>query len=248
MNKTRKTIAVLVFFLLWSTISYFHLVKPIFLPPLQEVMLSLKSILFSIEGLKNILFTIKRAIIAFIIGIIIAIPLGILLGSFKDIYEYLEWFIDFFRSVPVSAMFPLFLIFFGFGDRSKIAMAAWATGFILLVNTIHGVWSTKENRKIMALTKRATKSQILTKITLPETLPFIFAGMRIGISWNLIVVIVAEMFIGTQYGLGHIIYDASIIFDTPMVIAGIMIIGSIGLIVNSLIVFIEKRTIHWKGT
>jgi len=170
------------------------------------------------------------------------------LGSFKDIYEYLEWFIDFFRSVPVSAMFPLFLIFFGFGDRSKIAMAAWATGFILLVNTIHGVWSTKENRKIMALTKRATKSQILTKITLPETLPFIFAGMRIGISWNLIVVIVAEMFIGTQYGLGHIIYDASIIFDTPMVIAGIMIIGSIGLIVNSLIVFIEKRTIHWKGT
>ena len=62
-----------------------------------------------------------------------------------------------------------------------------------------------------------------------------------------IVVIVAEMFIGTQYGLGHIIYDASIIFDTPMVVAGIIIIGLIGLLINSLIVIIEKKVIHWKG-
>ena len=247
MKKIRKIIALLVFLLLWLIVSYFHLVKPIFLPPLSEVMFSLKSILFSIEGLKNILFTVKRAMIAFIIGITIAIPLGILLGSYKNIYEYFEWFIDFFRSVPITAMFPLFLVFFGFGDKSKIAMAAWAAGFTILISTIHGVWSTKENRRIMALTKRATRYQILTKITLPETLPFIFAGMRTGISWTLIAAIIAEMFIGTKYGMGHIIYDASIVFDTSGVIAGIIIIGSIGLIANNLIVFIEKKVVHWKG-
>ena len=232
---------------LWFIIGEAGLVKPIFLPPLSEVIVSLKNLLFSIDGLKHILFTLKRAIIAFIIGTAIAIPLGVTLGSFKRIYESFEWFIDFFRSVPATAMFPLFLIFFGFGDSAKIAMGAWASGFVILVNTIHGVWSSKKNRRLMALTKCATPCQILTKITIFEALPFIFAGMRIGISWNLIVVIVAEMFIGTQYGLGHVIYDASILFDTPCVITGILIIGLIGLTINHLIMIIEKKVVHWRG-
>ncbi len=247
MIKARRIITLVVFFLLWFIVSKLSLVKPIFLPPLADVFVSLGGLLFSIVGLLDILFTLKRAIIAFIIGASIAIPLGITLGSFKGVYESLEWFIDFFRSVPVTAMFPLFLIFFGFGDSSKIAMAAWASGFIILVNTIHGVWNAKKDRRIMALTKRATPFQILTKITLPETFPFIFAGMRIGISWNLIVVIVAEMFIGTSYGLGHRIYDASVMFDTPAVIAGIAIVGLIGFFTNRLIVMLERRIVHWSG-
>lgn len=71
--------------------------------------------------------------------------------------------------------------------------------------------------------------------------------MRIGVSWNLIVVIVAEMFIGTRFGIGHFIYDSSVLFDTPSVIAGIIVIGMIGLLVNRIIMKLEKKIIHWKG-
>ncbi|NQU98017.1 ABC transporter permease [Candidatus Woesearchaeota archaeon] len=245
--KSYKLITFSLFILTWITLVEAQLVKPIFLPSLIDVLLSLKSMLFSIEGLKDVLFTLKRTVIGFFIALVIAVPLGVSLGLFRRLYDSIEWFIDFFRSVPVTAMFPLFLVFFGFGDASKIAMSAWACGFILLVNTVHGVWSAKKNRRIMAQTKRATSFQILTKITLFETLPFIFAGMRIGISWNLIVVIVAEMFIGTSHGLGHRIYDASIVFDTPGVIAGIVIIGLIGFFINRIILKLERKLIHWEG-
>lgn len=245
--KLRKIITLIGFFLLWIIVNKLGLIKPIFLPSLFDVLVSLKALIFSVEGMKNLFFTLKRVVVALLIAIIIAVPCGVFLGSFRKIYESLEWFIDFFRSVPVTAMFPLFLIFFGFGDTARIAMAAWASGFIILVNTIHGVWSTKKNRRIMALTKRATNAQILTKITFFEALPFIFAGIRIGISWNLIVVIVVEMFIGTSYGLGHIIYDASVMFDTPLVISGIILIGLTGYSINRLVMFLEKKVVHWEG-
>lgn len=243
----KKIITVLIFFLVWFILTYFNIIKPIFLPPLPEFIISLKELLTSTEGLKDIFFTLRRIIIAFLLGIIISIPIGMLFGSFKKVYELFEWFIDFFRSVPNAALFPLFLIFFGFGDRSKVAIGAWSSGFIILVNTIHGVWNVKKNRKMMAITKKATSMQILRKITFFEVLPYIFAGMRIGISWNLIVIIVAEMFIGTKHGLGHRIYDASTALDTAGVIAGIFVIGIIGLLINYLLSNIENKVIHWKG-
>lgn len=246
MKNFHKIIVLIFFFILWIFVTQKHFFKPIFLPSPQDVISSFKETIFTSEGLKNILFTLKRTVIGFFIAVIISVPFGILFGVFKKIYKSVEWFIDFFRSIPVTAMFPLFLIFFGFGDASKIAMGAWACGFVILVNTVHGVWNTKPNRKIMALTKRATYFQILTKIIFFETLPFIFAGIRIGVSWNLIVVIVAEMFIGTKYGLGHMVYDASIMLDTPAVFSGIITIGFIGYFINRIIILLEKKIIHWK--
>lgn len=232
---------------LWLVLSEYELVKPIFLPPLLEVGQSLRAQVFTLEGVRDVIATLQRAAFGFMIAVAIAVPIGIILGTFKRFYESLELIIDFFRSVPTTAMFPLFLVFFGFGDLSKVAMAAWASGYVVLVNTIHGVWSAKQLRKIMAQTKQATGFQILRKITFFEALPFIFAGMRVGVSWNLIVIIVAEMFIGTRFGLGHQIYDASIVFDTAGVIAGIIVIGTVGYLVNQALVVLEKRLIHWKG-
>jgi NitT/TauT family transport system permease protein len=233
--KFKRLFVFLTIIIIWSIISYLKLIKPIFLPTPIEVINSLTTILFTIEGIKNIIFTLKRMIISFIFGLIIAIPIGLILGTYTKIYELFDWIIDFLRSVPATAMFPLFLIVFGFGDLVKIAMGVWASGFTILVNTIQGVKHSKKNRINMAQTKRATKYQIITKITFFETLPFIFAGIKTGISWNLIVLIVVEMFLGANYGLGKLIYNASIIFDTATVIAGIICIGTIGYTLNKLI-------------
>jgi len=232
---------------LWLFLSYFKIVKPIFLPSIIDVLLSLKYLLFTTDGILNILFTLKRTIISFLIGAFIGIILGLVFGLSKKIYDYFEGIINFFRSIPATAMFPLFMVFFGFGDLVKIMMGIWASGFVVLINTIQGVWNSKKNRIIMAKIKNATKYQILRKIILYETYPYIFAGMKIGVSWNLIVIIVSEMFIGGKYGIGKFIYDSSVMLDTASVIAGIIIIGTIGILLNHFIASIENKLIHWRG-
>ncbi len=244
MKKFAGLVAILI---IWLIAVQLELVKPIFLPPLSDVALSVKESVLTLNGVITIFQTLKRTIIGFFFGLLFGISFGMFLGLNKKLYETCEWFVDFFRSVPVTAMFPLFLIFFGFGDLSKIAMGAWASGFVILVNTIHGVWNVKKNRKLMAMTKGASRTQILTKITLFETLPYTFAGARIGISWNLIVVIVAEMFIGTEQGIGKQIYDASVIFDTATVLGMIFVIGMIGYGLNQMMLSLEKRVVHWEG-
>jgi NitT/TauT family transport system permease protein len=242
-----RLLSLAAFFGLWAAVSHLGLVKPILLPPLPDVAAAFFSIVTSEAGAYDILSTSWRILAGFLIGSALAIPAGIVLGSSRMLYNSVEWFIDFFRSVPVTAMFPLFLIFFGFGDSSKIAMAAWSCGFTVLVNTIHGVWSSKKNRRIMAVTKGASGIQILSKITFYEALPSIFTGLRVGASWNLIVVVVAEMFIGTRRGLGHLVYNASMVFDTPSVMAGVAVIGILGYSCNRLIMHAERRVVHWKG-
>jgi NitT/TauT family transport system permease protein len=244
--KKNKLISLGLFLLFWFLVVETKIVKPIFLPPLQDVFAALIASIFSTDGFQNVFQTLGRTTIGFGIGASIAIPIGIILGFFKALYDPLELFIDFFRSVPVTAMFPLFLIFFGFGNTSLIAMGVWASGFVVLVNTLHGVWNAKENRKTMALTKQATRMQVLQKIMIFEALPFIFAGLRIAVSWTLIVLVVSEMFVGTRFGLGRQIYNGSLLFDTPMVIAGIILIGIIGYAFNRTVMYLEKRTIHWK--
>ena len=87
MKNFHKIIILIIFFILWIFITQKHFVKPIFLPPLQDVIYSFKETVFTLEGLKNILFTLKRTIIGFFIAIIISVPLGILFGVFKKIYN-----------------------------------------------------------------------------------------------------------------------------------------------------------------
>jgi ABC-type nitrate/sulfonate/bicarbonate transport system permease component len=247
MSIKKNLIVLFIIIFIWLILTYFKIVKPIFLPNLFDVILSLKYLLFTKEGILNILFTLKRTIISFIIGSIIGIIFGVILGAFRSLYDYFEGFINFFRSVPATAMFPLFMIFFGFGDLVKIVIGVWASCFVVLINTVHGVWNAKKNRIIMAKIKNANKYQIIRKIMFFESLPYIFAGMRIGFSWNLIVIIVIEMFIGGKYGIGKYIYDSSILLNTASVIGGIIIIGSLGIFFNYLILKIENKVIHWRG-
>lgn len=247
MSLKKNIIVIFILFILWYLISNFKLINPIYLPHIFDVISSLEHLLFTKTGFFHIFETLKRTIISFFIGLIIGIVFGLFFGMFKLIYSYFEGLINFFRSVPATAMFPLFIVFFGFGNMVKIMMGVWATSFVMLINTLHGVWNSKKNRIIMAKVKNASNYQILKKIIFFESLPYIFAGMRISVSWNLIVIIVAEMFIGTSRGLGKFIYDSSVMLKTESVIAGIIIIGTIGILLNSLILLIENKLIHWRG-
>jgi len=175
------------------------------------------------------------------------VPLGIILGYWEKIYDSVEFIIDFFRSFPATAMFPLFMLAFGLGDGSKIALVVFGCALLILVNTTYGVHGGSRTRKMVAETMKASESYIMAKVVLPEALPQIAAGLRLALSLSLIIIVVLEMFIGTKRGLGFLIYNAHMTYQIADMYAFIVLAGLIGYFINQGFVKLEDKVIHWAG-
>jgi NitT/TauT family transport system permease protein len=191
--------------------------------------------------------TFVRLVLGLGLGIAIGVPLGLLMGSSDWVYRLLEVVMDFFRSVPVVALFPLFVLVFGVGDVSKVATTAYSTSLIILINTIYGVHNASAMRRKVADSLGASRFQVFFKVTLPDALPEIAAGVRTALSLGLIVVLMTEMFLGTQMGLGQRIYEWGLVYRVPEMYAAILVTGILGYVLNKVFVFGEKRIIHWRG-
>ena len=191
--------------------------------------------------------TIVRTVLSFAIALAIAVPLGVVLGSSRKLYESIEFAIDFFRSTPASAMFPLFLVLFGVGETTKIAVAAFGAALAILFNVAYGVMSARPQRQLAAQVMGAPRHRVLTDVILLESMPQVFVGMRSGVSIALVIVIVAEMFIGSTDGLGQRIMNAQTIFDMPDMYASIFAAGLLGYAMNLVFLVAERRFVHWGG-
>lgn len=191
--------------------------------------------------------TVYRTAAATAIAAVIAIPLGIVLGSSEKVYRSLEFVIDFFRSTPASAMFPLFLVLFGVGDETKISVAAFGAILVILFNVAYGVMNARKTRLLAAKVMGASRMRVLFDVMLLESLPQTFVGLRNGVSLALVIIVVAEMFIGSQDGLGHSVFDAQQLFDMPRMYAAILAAGALGYGLNLLFILIERRFVHWSG-
>ncbi|MBT7090872.1 MAG: ABC transporter permease, partial [Candidatus Marinimicrobia bacterium] len=202
----------LIIIIIWAILSNLKIISPLFLSTPQAVFLEIIRLFSSGEIINDILFTLYRTFIGFLIACIIGIPIGLLMGYYDKIYHSLEFIVEFFRSIPATALFPLFILSFGIGDSSKIALTAWAAGLILIINSMYGVHLGKELRIKSAKTMKISGFNLFKKIIFPEALPQIFSGMRIAISLSLVIVIVTEMFIGTNFGLGHRIINAQLVY------------------------------------
>ena len=248
--KNKKIYYIIVPFIIlviWAFFSNLKLISPLFLSTPQAVFLEIINLFSSGAILPDILFTFYRTLLGFIIACLIGIPLGLLMGYSNKIYYSLEFIVEFFRSIPATALFPLFLLFFGIGDQSKIALTAWAAGLVLIINSMYGVHLGKELRIKSAKTMRISGFSLFQKIIFPEALPQIFSGMRIAISLSLVIVVVTEMFIGTNFGLGHRIIDAQLVYKIPEMYATIFIVGVLGFLINKGFIYSEKKVVHWKG-
>ena len=173
--------------------------------------------------------------------------MGIFLGSSERLYRSVEFIIDFFRSTPASAVFPLFLVIFGVGDETKILVASFGAALVILFNVSYGVMNARKTRLLAAKVMGASKFRVLIDVMLLESMPQTFIGIRNGVSLALIIVIVAEMFIGSVDGLGHRIIDAQMLFEMPDMYAAIFVAGALGYGFNLLFLIIEKRFVHWSG-
>jgi NitT/TauT family transport system permease protein len=245
--KKYSIIGPILLILIWAIASWLQLVDKFFLPGPFTTIKKLAELLGSGIIIGDLLSTLERVVLSFVIAIIIGLPLGLWLGRSEKIYRSVEFIIDFFRSTPATALFPLFLLVFGITDKSKIAVAAFASMLIIIFNTAYGVMHAKKARILAAQIMGATKSQIFRWILFWESLPQTFIGLRSAISLSLVIIVVTEMFIGTTSGLGRRIIDAQITYEIPSMYAIILLTGIVGYLFNLLFIAVEKRFLHWSG-
>jgi ABC-type nitrate/sulfonate/bicarbonate transport system permease component len=188
-----------------------------------------------------------RTAYAFLIAAVVGIPIGVILGSNPAIYRSTEVVIDFFRSTPATALFPLFLLVFGIGEGSKVAIAAFSAWLVIVFNTAYGVINARKTRILAARVMGASNFRVLRDVMFYESLPQTFIGLRLGVSYALVVIIVAEMFIGSSSGMGRRIIDAQQIYDLAQMYGSIIATGLMGYLVNLAFLCVEKSFVKWSG-
>lgn len=191
--------------------------------------------------------TLTRITYAFVAAAMIGIPVGIVLGSKEGLYRSVEFDIDLFRSTPATAMFPLFMLLFGLGEFTKIALATFAAFLVIVFNVAYGVMNARQTRILAARSMGASSLRIFKDVIFFETLPQTFVGLRTAVSLALVVVVVAEMFIGASDGLGHRIIDAQISYQLTDMYGSILVAGGMGYGLNLLFLIAEKLLVHWSG-
>lgn len=231
----------------WYAGVYSQIVDPVLLPTPDQAFAAMWKGMWGGKLGHDFIQTVLRTTYAIAIAAVIGIPLGILLGSSERVYRSFEFVIDFFRSTPASAMFPLFLVIFGVGDKTKIMVAAFGALLVILFNVAYGVMNARKTRILAARVMGASRLQIMRDVILLESLPQTFVGLRNGVSLALVIVVVAEMFIGSTDGLGQRVFEAQQLFAMPDMYAAIFSAGVLGYGLNLLFFLIEKRFVHWAG-
>lgn len=234
-------------FVVWWLAAAGQWISPKLLPDPVSTLAALGTSIYDGSILGDFFGTLKRTLASFAIAAALGVPVGIVLGSDKRIYSSLEFVVDFFRSTPATAMFPLFLLIFGIGEESKIGIAAFSAWLVIVFNVAYGVINARPGRILAARVMGASRMRIFRDVMFYESLPQTCVGLRLGVSYALVVIIVAEMFIGADNGMGRRIIDAQQVFDLRQMYASIIATGCLGYGLNVIFLALERRFVKWSG-
>lgn len=233
--------------LAWGLAVHLNWVSDKLLPgPITTIDALIQSVL-SGSMLVDAAATLKLTALALGIAVLLGLPIGIVLGSNRALYRSFEFVIDFFRSTPATAMFPLFLLIFGIADSSKVSVAAFAAWLVMVFNVAYGVMNARQTRILAAQVMGASRFRTFRDVLFFESLTQTFVGARMAVSIALVVIIVAEMFIGSMHGMGHRIIDAQQVYDLEGMYAAILVTGVIGYGLNLIFLGLERWLVHWAG-
>jgi NitT/TauT family transport system permease protein len=246
-EKLLPFIGPVVLFILWDLVVRLGFIKPILLPAPADTVSTLITGLAGGPLLADFAVTVWRTLQAFVIAAVVGVPLGVLLGSNEKAYRSVEFLIDFFRSTPSSALIPLFLMIFGTSDVNKVAIAAFGALLIVVFNSAYGVINARKQRVMAAKVMGATRWQTFRDVLVWESLQPSFVGLRSAVSMALVIVIVAEMFIGADSGLGNRIINSQQVLNVKSMYASILAAGALGYALNILFLVAERKIVHWSG-
>ncbi|GAA4489385.1 ABC transporter permease [Rhodococcus olei] len=241
----KPALAVAVLLAVWELAPRLGLVDEVFLPPFSTVAGAFADLARSGELWEHLSASLSRALTGFALAVALAIPLGVAIGWYRPVAEFLSPVLELLRNTAALALLPVFVLILGIGEESKVALVVYAATFPILLNTISGV------RTVDPLLVKAASSlglshvQLFRKVVLPAAVPTVFTGIRMAASSSILVLIAAEM-VGAKAGLGYLITASQYNFQIPTMYAGIVAISVLGLTLNALLVLVERRLSRWR--
>lgn len=236
--------ALLGFLTLWQVASSLGWINAAVFPPLNAIVAALWDGLIHGALLDDIVISLQRSGTAFVAAVLVAIPLGLLMGQVRAVERALDPILQVFRQTSALALYPVFILLLGLGEASKIFVIFWATLFPLLLNTIGGVKEVDKKLIEMARVYGASRLTVFRRVVLPGAVPSIFVGLRLSATTALLLLIASEM-IGANKGVGFQVMNAQYNFQIPLMFAAILLLAALGLIANFALVALQRRLCRW---
>jgi NitT/TauT family transport system permease protein len=217
----------------------------VFLPPLHDDLYAWWQLAKSGGLQAHLSASLTRSGIGFGLAIVAAVPLGLLIAWYRPLASFLNPVLELFRNTAALALLPVFTLLLGIGETSKIAIVAYASFFPVLLNTIAGVQTVDPLLIRAARTMGLPNFRMFQKVVLPSAVPTIFTGIRMAGAASILVLIAAEM-AGAKAGLGYLIINDQSSFRISEMYAGILTISVLGLLVNTVLVRLERHFSRWR--
>ena len=245
-----RSVSIVGFFVLWYAMSLINahvwrMFNPILLPPPQEVLEAAVNLTLSGELPRDIAASLSRVVLGFLVAAILGVGLGTLIGRSRTIEKLLEPALELMRPIPPLAFLPVFVLWFGIGESSKVAFITYSAFFPIFTTTTEGIKFVDILLIRAAQTLGASEGEIFRRVVLPAALPSIITGLRVGFAQCLFVIVAAE-FIAADSGLGFLINDSRSFFLMSNMLVGAAVIGLIGFAFNSLLRRLEARLLRWR--
>jgi taurine transport system permease protein len=238
------------FFILWWVATHAGWIKPLFLPKPESIWFAFKQ---AVNGdLDNhtlwvhFLWSMYRVFSAFILAVVIGIPVGIAMGVSRIARGIFDPPIEFYRPLPPLAYLPLMIIWFGIGELAKIILLFLAIFAPVALAARAGVRSVSQEQIQAARSMGASTAQVVLHVIVPGAMPEILVGLRIGMGVGWTTLVAAEM-VAADAGLGKMVFNASNFLRTDVVILGILAIGFVAYLFEILMRWVERVVVPWKG-
>lgn len=195
--------------------------------------------------LNDTLASVRRVLIGFTLGTLLAIPVGFLMGWYTVARGLMEPYVQFFRTIPPLAMIPLAIVFMGIGEVPKVFVITLASFLVSVISTYQGVVNVDKVLINAARVLGAHDGQVFRRVIIPASSPFILVGMRTGLgaAWS---TLVAAELIAAQEGLGHRMQQAQVYYDLETIFVALITIGLTGLVMDRILLRLETRLTSWQ--
>ncbi|QET04951.1 ABC transporter permease [Cupriavidus pauculus] len=233
------------FLALWELVPRLGIVSEAYLSPPSQIIVTIWQLIGSGELWKHLAASLQRSLWGLLTAIGLGVTLGLLMGWFKRFEAIVDPILQLFRQTSAFALFPVFILFLGIGETSKVAIIFWASFWPVLLSTISGVRQVDRLLIDSARSMGASQWFVFTKVVLPAASPSIFTGIRLAGTYCITALVAAEM-IGAHSGLGFLTLNSQEVFQIPTMYAGILLLALLGLALNYVLALIERRLTRWR--
>ena len=248
-RRAERTLAILsplALLVLWEVFCRAKVLDPRYVPAPSTVLGTLGAMTRTGELPYNVAVSARRILLGFVLGAVPAVALGLWMGLSRAVRAALLPLVAAIYPIPKIAVYPLIIFYLGIGEASKLSIVALSIFFLVLLNTMAGVLSLDDAYVRIARAYGARGPAVFATVALPGALPSIFTGLKLGMGFALIVIVGAEL-LGSDAGIGHLIWRAYQIFAVDVMFAGLLVTAALGWLATAGLDWLEARVLPWRA-